>query len=254
MGAQPNKAWGTNTEMVAEEAVKPSVPVAGAASEVFRFKTADNRCEITINTTEASGLMDWANNKLAPALAEWYPKIVATMPSGGYTAPEHFLITIKPMEGVAYTAGTNVVANSHWLERELKGEAIGSLIHEAVHVVQQFHSARNPGWLVEGSADYIRWFKYEPQSHGADLVWFRKHGKSFSPHYNDSYRVTANFLNWVTEKYDQAIVTQMNTAMREGKYEESLAGIFLPQVFFVFSLAHRGVHLGDDGQIGRAHV
>ena len=39
--AQPNTVRGTNTEMVAEEAVNPSVPVAGAASEVFRFKTAD---------------------------------------------------------------------------------------------------------------------------------------------------------------------------------------------------------------------
>jgi hypothetical protein len=54
------------------------------------------------------------------------------------------------------------------------------------------------------------------------MIWFRKHGKNFSPHYNDSYRVTANFLNWVTEKYDKDIVPQMNAAMRDGKYDESL--------------------------------
>ena len=75
---------------------------------------------------------------------------------------------------------------------------------------------------MEGSADYIRWFKYEPQSHGADLVWLRKHGKNFSPHYNDSYRITANFLDWVSEKYDRDIVGQMNAAMRDGKYETGL--------------------------------
>ena len=126
------------------------------------------------------------------------------------------------MEGVAYTAGTDVLANSNWLKRELGGEAIGSLIHEAVLVVQQFHNGHNPGWLVEGSADYIRWFKYEPQSHGADLVWLRQQGKNFSSHYNDSYRITANFLDWVSEKYDKAIVTQMNAAMRDGKYEDDL--------------------------------
>jgi hypothetical protein len=34
--------------------------------------------------------------------------------------------------------------------------------------------------------------------------------------------VTANFLNWVSEKYDADIVPKMNAAMREGKYDESL--------------------------------
>ena len=89
-------------------------------------------------------------------------------------------------------------------------------------MVQQFHNGHNPGWLVEGSADYIRWFKYEPQSHGADMGWLRQHGKNFSPHYNDSYRITANFLDWVSEKYDKDIVGQMNAAMRDGKYEDDL--------------------------------
>jgi hypothetical protein len=167
-------------------------------------------------------LDNWATNELAPVLAAWYPKITALLPSPDYTAPAHFKVTIKPMNGVAYTAGRDVTANSTWLQKELKGEAIGSLVHELVHVVQQFHSRHNPGWLVEGSADYVRWFLYDADKHGADMVWFRRHGKNFSPHYNDSYRVTANFLNWVSEKYDKDIVPQMNAAMREGKYDESL--------------------------------
>jgi len=74
---------------------------------------------------------------------------------------------------------------------------------------------------VEGEADYVRWFKYEPQSHGADLVWM-KHMRHFAPHYNDSYRITANFLNWVSEKYDAKLVPEMNAAMRDGKYDDSL--------------------------------
>jgi hypothetical protein len=124
------------------------------------------------------------------------------------------------MDGVAYTSGTDVVANSIWLGTELHGEAIGSLVHEMVHVVQQFHGD-NPGWLVEGTADYVRWFKYEPQSHGADIVWMRRL-RHFTPHYNASYRISANFLNWVVEKYDVEIVTQLNLAMRAGKYDDNL--------------------------------
>jgi hypothetical protein len=196
---------------------------AAAATEtpqIFSLKTADGKCEITIDSSAAPELKNWAENELAPVLAEWYPKIVALLPSEGFKPPSHFSVTLKPVKGVAFTSGTRVVANSAWLGKELKGQAIGSLVHEMAHVVQQF-KGRNPGWLVEGSADYVRWFKYEPQSHGADIVWMKTSHHS-SPHYNDSYRVTANFLNWIAQKYDPDIVGQMNAAMRQGKYDDGL--------------------------------
>jgi hypothetical protein len=102
-----------------------------------------------------------------------------------------------------------------------------------VHVVQQYGlvrrnnpgATRSPGWLVEGMADYVRWFKYEPQSHGADIIWMRKL-RYFSPRYDASYRVSANFLNWLTENYDKNIVPQLNEAMREGRYSSDLWGKF----------------------------
>jgi hypothetical protein len=143
--------------------------------------------------------------------------------SPGYTPPTHFSITLKRMPGVAFTSGRRVVASSDWLQSEIGREAVGSLVHEMVHVIQQFdhHGGHYPGWLEEGSADYVRWFKYEPQSHGADLVWIRHQGH-FTPQYDASYRVTANFLNWVTEKYDSNIVSQLNAAMREGEYNDDL--------------------------------
>jgi hypothetical protein len=196
------------------------VNAATDAPKSIRLKTVDGKCEITINTSAAPELKSWAENELAPVLAQWYPKIAALLSSEGFTPPEHFSVTLKPVKGVAFTSGTRVVANSAWLGKELQGQAIGSLVHEMAHVVQQF-KGHNPAWLVEGSADYIRWFKYEPQSHGADVVWMQTM-RHFSPHYNDSYRVTANFLNWITQKYDSEIVEQMNAAMREGKYDDGL--------------------------------
>ncbi len=201
----------------------------GASEPAFIMHSADGYCEISIDTSAAPNLKDWAENSLAPVLAEWYPKIVAMIPSEAYTAPRQFKVIIRPGKGVAATGGTRVTANSTWLQTELSGEAIGALVHEEVHIVQQYGNARrnnpsvtrSPGWLVEGIPDYIRWFKYEPQSHGADLIWMRTR-RNFSPRYDGGYRVTANFLNWVTEKYDQDIVKQLNAAMRQGKYHEDL--------------------------------
>jgi hypothetical protein len=151
------------------------------------------------------------------------------LPSEGYSAPTKFSISIRPGNGVAATGGTRVTANSAWLKRELNREAIGALLHEEVHVVQQYrqnrranpNATRAPGWLTEAIPDYIRWFKYEPQSHGADLTWMRSM-RNFTPRYNGSYRVSANFLDWVSDKYDKDIVKRLNAAIRSGNYSEGL--------------------------------
>jgi len=154
------------------------ISISDGQSATATIPTADGKCEITIDSSQSTELRDWADHKLAATLAEWYPKIVAMLPSPGFAPPTRVKVTIKPMDGVAYTVGTNIYASSGWLGKEINGEAAGALVHELVHVVQRFGSnAHNPGWLVEGSADYVRWFKYEPQSHGADIVWMRKRGK-----------------------------------------------------------------------------
>jgi predicted alpha-1,2-mannosidase len=194
----------------------------------YLFKTADGKCEITINTSSAPDLTDWATNKLAPTLAEWYPKIAAMLPSEGFAPPTKCSFTLEPGDGVAGTSGAQVTANSTWLAGELDRDATGALIHETVHIIQDYgwgrqenpDATRSPGWLVEGVADYIRWFRFEPNSHGADMVWMQKQKRV--GHYNDSYRVTANFLNWVSENYDRDIVPKLNAAMREGKYKDAI--------------------------------
>jgi len=72
----------------------------------------------------------------------------------------------------------------------------------------------NPGWLVEGVADYIRFFKYEPGKIGRLNVERAR--------YDRSYRVTAAFLAYVTEKYDKHLVRKLNQAMRAGEYKEEM--------------------------------
>src|SRR4030095_8534548 len=126
----------------------------------------------------------------------------------------------------ASASGGRVNMNSGWFRRELKREARGSVVHELVHVVQNRGRARRtnpdatrtPGWLVEGIPDYIRWFLYEPETKGAEIT-----EKNLSrAKYDASYRITGNFLNWVTERYDREIVRKLNVAARQGKYSEQL--------------------------------
>jgi hypothetical protein len=88
------------------------------------------------------------------------------------------------------------------------------------------HDDRNPRWLVYGIADYVRFFKYEP-------------GKlqPLNPEdarYDGSYRITAAFLAFLTEKYVRDIVRKLNEIIREGEYREQvfqqLTGKTLPEL------------------------
>ncbi len=183
--------------------------------------------QITIDTTEAPDLTQWAHEELAPVVQQWYPKIVKMLPSEGYEAPSKVAIQFsKSMRGVAATGGTRVRCAAAWFRRQLQGEAKGAVVHELVHVVQRYgrtrradpNATRPPGWLVEGIADYIRWFLYEPETRGAEIT-----RRNLSrARYDASYRISANFLNWVTQKYDKDLVRKLNAAAREGKYSEDL--------------------------------
>jgi hypothetical protein len=215
---------------VAERNATTAVETSSVRDCQELVETGDGIYQIMMDTCETPDLTQWAHSVVAPMVREWYPKIVKLLPSDGYEAPKKLTISFsKEMKGVAATGGTRIRCAAEWFRRNLKGEATGAVFHEMVHVVQNYgrtrranpEAPRRPGWLVEGIADYIRWFTFEPQSHGADLVWLRAR-KNLSLKYDAGYRVTANFLNWVTEKYAHDIVPRLNSALREGGNSEEI--------------------------------
>ncbi|MBA3481613.1 MAG: hypothetical protein H0T51_07345 [Pirellulales bacterium] len=180
----------------------------------------DDRYEIAFDTTQAPELKPWVDEKLKPICAEWYPKIVEMLPSEDFQAPTRFAIVFeKDMQGVAYTGGRRIVCAAPWFQANLDGEAAGAVVHELVHVVQQYGRAprgnRSPGWMVEGLADYIRWFLYEPEE-------LRPRPNPDRAHYTDSYRTTAAFLDHVVDNHDKRSIRKFNAAMREGRFSDEL--------------------------------
>ena len=213
----------STTEPVA--AVSVNQPTGEVHREILDVD--GGRYQITIETTETPDLTEWAHKDLAPIVQKWYPQLVKMLPSDGYEAPRKVTIEFRAnMRGVAATGGTRVRCAAGWFRRELQGEAKGAVVHELVHVVQNYGMARRtnpnrtrtPGWLVEGIADYIRWFLYEPQTYGAEIT----SRNIAQARYDGNYRISANFLNWVTETYDKDVVRELNAAAREGRYSENL--------------------------------
>lgn len=201
----------------AREKSQPLVVSMRAGSRTYRC---------TIDTSETPDLTKWAQDGLAPVVKEWYPRIVKLLASQGYQAPRSFNIVFSARRrGVAATSGTTIYCAAEWFRHNRQGEAVGAIVHEMVHVVQQYRMARRnnpnadqPGWLIEGIPDYVRWYLYEPQSHGAEI----SKANASRARYDGSYRVSANFLNWVSMQYDPKIVTKLNAALREGRYSEDL--------------------------------
>ena len=207
------------SEIDVDDGVEHAPPPEPAPIPLDVIKVAD-KYEIAFDLSQTPELKEWVDAKLKPVCAKWYPMIVEMLPSEGYTAPERFTIVFhKDMRGVANASGRRINCAAPWFKRNLDGEAVGAVVHEMVHIVQQYRRARggnrNPGWMVEGLADYIRWFLYEPEDK-------RPRPNPTRAKYTDSYRTTAAFLAYVKETHDKELIKKFNTAMREGKYSADL--------------------------------
>lgn len=197
---------------------------------IREFTSPDKKFTYVGDLSAAPDLVEWTEKELMPVVQKWYPKIIAQLPSKGYKSAEKVVLSYvsdAEMKGTpAWAAGNKLSLNADWFRGQLENEARGCVVHELTHVVQNYWRARltnpqakdTPGWITEGIPDYVRWFLYEPESGGARLGADRA-GKV---KYDNSYRISANFLDWVFSEYGKDILVKLNTAAREGNYEDSL--------------------------------
>jgi hypothetical protein len=168
--------------------------------------------EFVLDVTDAPEMKAWIE-KTARVCEHAYPMINEELKSDGYKPPTLVNMTLKKdYRGVAATGGSRITGSVKYFTDH--PDDVGAMVHETVHVVQRYRTRNNPGWLIEGVADYVRFFKYEPGKIGRINPDRAK--------YDGSYRVTAAFLNYVTEKYDKELVRKLNKAMREGEYKEEI--------------------------------
>jgi hypothetical protein len=168
--------------------------------------------EFVLDVADAPEMREWAE-KVAGVCEREYRMINEELRTDGYKPATVIIMALKSdYKGVAATGGNRITGSVKFFKDH--PDDVGAVVHETVHVVQRYRTRNNPGWLVEGVADYVRFFKYEPGKIGRLNVDRAK--------YDGSYRVTAAFLNAVSEKYDKELVRKLNKAMREGEYKEDL--------------------------------
>ncbi len=177
-------------------------------------KPAEPPVEVEIDVTDAPDATAWGE-KAKGVVQTWYPKVAAMLATEGYTPAKKIKLVFKKSVRVpAFASGNTITISNDWITKH--PDDLGMVVHELTHVIQHYPRSKvNNGWVVEGLADYIRFFKYEP---GPSIGRFNPDKAK----YTDSYRTTARFLAWIEKTHDKAIVAKLNEACRLGKYKPEI--------------------------------
>ena len=156
---------------------------------------------------------DWAEHSQAMCAA-WYPIVCRLLATDDWTPPETIRLVMKKELGApGVTSGATIQVSARWVSEH--PDDFGLVIHELTHVVQAYpNGGDKPGWLVEGIADYIRYWRFEPEKPHAPP------GPKSS--YRDGYGTTAAFLAWLVHKHDHRIVHRLDEALRKGQYRDAI--------------------------------
>jgi hypothetical protein len=165
--------------------------------------------EIALDVSDAPEMKEWGE-KVVRVCERQYPMICDELASDGFVPPTQIRMALRSnYKGVAAAGGGRITGSVKYFQDHPND--IGAMVHETAYCVQSYRGRNNPGWLVEGIADYVRFWKYEPGKAGR-----------LNPErarYDGSYRTTAAFLAFVTEKYDPFVVNKLNARMRANKYD-----------------------------------
>src|SRR5262249_3081870 len=154
------------------------------------------------DTSAAPEIAAWAD-KAREACEKSFPLVLEHLGEEGFRPASEAKIVFKVMKGVAYTSGRTVTCSvAHFRDHP---DNVGALIHELCHVGQAYPSRGIPGWVTEGIADYVRWFRWEPESK-------RPRVNPRKAKYTDSYRTTAAFFDWIVRTKDPTFVRRLNSA------------------------------------------
>ena len=179
------------------------------AVEVFRYPV-----EVTADPAAAPDLAGWAA-AAARACERAYPTVCGELVVDGFKPPSVIRLTfgntLTPPEVAAIT-NDEITASANYFRTH--PEDLGALVHVLSYAAQRYTRPGNPPWLVRGVADYVRFFKYEPDKLvPVDPTRARCDSDS---------RMTAAFLAHLVETYDEGAVRVLNQVMRDGEYGECI--------------------------------
>ncbi len=167
--------------------------------------------KITFDTKQLDNLAKFTKEAEALAKKE-YPKTADVLGIPRSSLADVKIIIDFNADGVAYADGLTIHVAAKYASQH--PDDTGLVVHELCHVAQHYPKY-DPVWLVEGIADYVRWFAFEPLNKRPIVKKSKADARA-------SYRTTGAFLDWVLRTKDKDIVVKLNKALHDDFYKESL--------------------------------
>lgn len=185
----------------------PKIDAASLDRYIYPLAPVVAAPTVVVDASAAPDTKAWADTS-ATLMRVWYPTVRSLLATNGARIPKELKLTMKPNIGPpAYCSGDEITVKAEWVRDH--PDDLGIVIHEMAHAIQSYPNAKTtPGWLVEGIADYIRWWRYEPGPPHTKI-------NPDKSNYTDAYRTTAYWLAWVEQKYDRRLVPMLDAAMRK---------------------------------------
>lgn len=163
---------------------------------------------------------------------EVYPKLVSLF--NDKATHDVIFITDTAYKGVAETSGSRILFATKYMNKFPYD--VDVVTHEGMHIVQGYGYGSGPVWLTEGIADFIR-YKYGVDNIGSK--WFLPTFKAKEKGYEQSYRITARFFEWIDQKVKPGMIIQIDKELRNHTYNADtwtkLSGKTLDQLWADYS-------------------
>ncbi|WP_437672113.1 basic secretory protein-like protein [Sorangium sp. So ce131] len=172
-----------------------------------------NGSPYTLNVTTLPGFDQSILDDMQCTFFAVYPQLVQRFNT---SAPTSVGMIITDDPGVAWASGGNTYYNRQG--RLDNPEDTDVVVHEIMHVVQGGYSGVVPGWIIEGTADYVR------DAYGlnnAAAGWSIPSGWTYGAHYLFGYGDAAAFFKWIDATYrvgQAPVVDALDDILRAGTY------------------------------------
>lgn len=182
-----------------------ALSASAATAEVFESGPVDVRFEASVSAGRRA--------MLGPLTAVYVPRIAEALGADYFDVkgPITFAQADEPMAAAALTLGRRITYNEPYVDSHSE-DAPGLIIHELIHVVQQYGSNPVPVWLTEGIADYLRYYVLLPDpSRRADPL---------TADYRKGYQHAALLLDYLIRTRHggdyKVLIHPLNAACRSG--------------------------------------
>ena len=189
-------------------------PLAALRLPLTAKTAATPKVKIVFEGEPTAAARAWAD-EAAHVVTEWWTQVARLLATDDFRSPERLTLTFKKeLKGPAHRTTDGLFIGVAWITAH--PEDFGMIIHEMTHAIQDYRGVpKDSGWLVEGIADYIRYWHYEPELP-------RRRIDPAKASWRDGYSTTGAFLAWLVAKHDRRTVRRLDAALRAGKYSDAI--------------------------------